>query len=892
MDAHKISTTCPYCGTGCGLWATVLPNGGVKVQGDKQHPANFGRICSKGAALGETVNLEGRLLYPEIRGQRVNWDTALDTVAQGFGQVIAKHGAEAVAFYVSGQLLTEDYYVANKLMKGFIGSANIDTNSRLCMASSVAGHKRAFGADIVPGCYEDLELADLVVLVGTNLAWCHPVLYQRIAAAKQQNSKMRVVVIDPRRTATCDIADLHLALRSGTDVVLFNGLLDFLRRNDRLDFEFIEAHTQGLGAALAGARDSAGGIPQVARACDLEEAQVAEFYRLFAATEKTLSIYSQGVNQSSSGTDKVNSIINCHLASGRIGKPGMGPFSVTGQPNAMGGREVGALANQLVAHMDFAADEVARVKRFWNAPAIADKPGLKAVDLFEAIRHGRVKALWIMATNPVVSLPNARAVRAALAACEFVVVSDNVANTDTSAFAHVKLPAQAWGEKSGTVTNSERRISRQRAFLPTPGEARADWWIVSEVAKRMGFAEAFDYASPAAIFREYAALSAYENQGSRDFDLSGLQALSESEYESLLPLQWPYVNGAAKPRFFADGRFYTANGKAQFIATSPRPPQHLPDAEYDLVLNTGRLRDQWHTMTRTGKTARLLTHVGEPRLSLHPQDASRLGIQDKQLALVQSTLGEVVLRVTIDDSQRRGEAFAPFHWSRQFAAQANLGELIHPSTDPVSGQPEFKHTPIKVCAWQTAWQGFVLARAELALEVPFFTKIPGTHALRYEIAGTQLPDDWRSWLHTVLGDGDWLEYRDSANHQYRCAVLRNGRLHACAFIAADYPSLPPREGVAGLFSQPVLNAQERLSLLTGKPVSQTEDAGATVCSCFNVGQKTLQRAILEQQLCSLEAIGAALKAGTNCGSCIPELKALLQKHGINAERNYESHVGG
>ncbi|HXF67997.1 MAG TPA: molybdopterin-dependent oxidoreductase, partial [Burkholderiales bacterium] len=549
--ALPVRTTCPYCGVGCGVRATVRDDGAVEIAGDEAHPANYGRLCVKGAALGETLDLEGRLLHPLVREtagrggaarmRRARWDEALETVARGLERVIAEHGPDSVAFYVSGQLLTEDYYVVNKLAKGFIGTANIDTNSRLCMASAVAGHKRAFGADSVPGCYEDLELADLVVLVGSNTAWCHPVLHQRILAARARRPWMKIAVIDPRRTATCEEADLHLPIRPGTDVALFNGLLAFLHDSGRADERFVAAHTEGAAEAVEAARRTTGSPAHVARACGVGEPRLIEFYRLFAATERVVTVFSQGVNQSSAGVDKVNAIINCHLLTGRIGRPGAGPFSITGQPNAMGGREVGGLATALAAHLEL-GDERHRelVRSFWGSPRIAVRPGLKAVELFEAVGEGRVKALWIMATNPAVSLPDADRVRAALAKCEWVIVSDVVARTDTTACARVLLPAAAWGEKEGTVTNSERRISRQRAFLPAPGEARPDWWIVTQVARRMGYAEAFPYEKPYEIFREHARLSAWRNgprRGAggetvfRDFDLAGLAELDERDYE-------------------------------------------------------------------------------------------------------------------------------------------------------------------------------------------------------------------------------------------------------------------------------------------------------------------------------------------------------------------------
>ncbi|MDR3373431.1 MAG: molybdopterin-dependent oxidoreductase, partial [Ancalomicrobiaceae bacterium] len=592
--ATETKTTCPYCGVGCGVIATRDESGAVSVRGDPDHPANFGRLCSKGSALAETLSLDDRLLTPEIGGARATWDEALDLVARRFSETIAEHGPDAVAFYVSGQLLTEDYYVANKLMKGFIGSANIDTNSRLCMSSSVAGHRRAFGSDTVPGCYEDLETADLVVLVGSNLAWCHPVLYQRLMAAREARP-IRLVVIDPRRTATAEAADMHLGLAPDTDVALFGGLLAHLCRNGHADAGYVAAHTGGIEAALEAVAEL--DVPRTAQLTGLTEEEIADFFAAFAATEKVVTVYSQGVNQSVSGSDKVNAILNCHLVTGRIGREGMGPFSVTGQPNAMGGREVGGLANMLAAHMSLdSPTDRALVQTFWASPRLAETPGLKAVELFQAMRAGSVKAVWIMATNPVDSLPEADSVRQALEACPFVVVSDVVCATDTTVHAHVLLPAAAWGEKSGTVTNSERRISRQRAFLEPPGEAQPDWWIVAEVARRIGHAEGFDFASPAAVFREHAALSGFRNDGSvRAFDI-GLHAdISEEDYEALRPFQWParrHRPGDALPanpgpsRFFSAGGFHTPDRRGRFVATPYTPSPKAPSADFPFVLNT------------------------------------------------------------------------------------------------------------------------------------------------------------------------------------------------------------------------------------------------------------------------------------------------------------------
>src|SRR5215467_14479669 len=572
MNAHappppSTRTACPYCGVGCGVLAMPDEQGGAAIAGDPMHPSNFGALCSKGAALGETVGLDGRLLHPMARRDgtlmRVDWPTALDRVAQGLKRVIARHGPDAVAFYLSGQLLTEDYYVANKLMKGFIGSANVDTNSRLCMASSVAGHRRAFGADTVPGTYSDLDEADLIVLVGSNTAWCHPVLFQRMLRNKAERGA-RIVVIDPRRTVTAEEADLFLPIAPGTDTALFCGLLVDLIRRGAVDQNYVSEHTLGFAEAYARAHEIAPDLATTARATGLTQGSVQYFFDLFYASARVVTCYSQGVNQSAQGTDKVNAIINCHLATGRIGMPGMGPFSLTGRPNAMGGREVGGLANQLAAHMGFTTPEIDRVRRFWNAPRMAEREGLKAVAMFEAIAHGEIKALWVMATNPAVSLPRAGLVREALKKLELFVVSENVLSNDTvNTGVHVLLPAAAWGEKDGTVTNSERCISRQRAFLPAPGRARPDWWIVAQVARRLGHGKAFSYRSPADIFDEHARLSGFENGGSRAFDISGLAGLGRAAYAELAPIQWPCRAGAAPAeRVFEDGCFFTDDSKA------------------------------------------------------------------------------------------------------------------------------------------------------------------------------------------------------------------------------------------------------------------------------------------------------------------------------------------
>ena len=889
LQPPGVRTTCPYCGVGCGVLVTPGSDRAFAVAGDPEHPANLGRLCSKGAALGETLGESGRLLHPHIDGVRVTWDQALDRVAAGLAEVQARHGPDAVAFYVSGQLLTEDYYVANKLMKGFIGSGNIDTNSRLCMSSAVAAYKRAFGADTVPCDYRDLELADLIVLVGSNTAWCHPVLYQRIRQARRERPGLKVMVIDPRRTATCEDADLHLALAPGTDTLLFNGLLDYLRREDALDWGFLEAHTQGFAAAFDQARREAPSIPAVAAGCGLPEAQVAEFFRAFARTERCVTLYSQGVNQWSFGTDKANAIINCHLATGRIGRPGMGPFSITGQPNAMGGREVGGLANQLAAHMDFTPQAQARVAGFWGTDRLAQAPGLKAVELFRAVEAGTVKAVWIMGTNPAVSLPDADRVRAALRACDLVIVSDLTADTDTAACADILLPAAGWGEKDGTVTNSERRISRQRAFTAPPGEARPDWWILTQVARRLGHGAAFPYEGAAEVFREHASLTALDNGGTRDLDLGALAGISDLDYEGLAPIQWPAPAGETpalqpQPRPFADGRFYTENGKARFVAVTTRPPAFAPDADYPLVLNTGRVRDQWHTMTRTSRAPRLNAHTPEPFVQIHPADAGRHGLVYADLARVESRWGQMLARVVLDPGQRRGSIFVPIHWSDAFARSARADALVNPAVDPISGQPESKHTPVRIMPFAAAWHAFVLAREPIAAPAgDWCVRIASLDHYRYELAGAMPIPDLAAWARALLGAaqdrcGEWLAFADPAGGRYRGALLVNGRLSGCVFVAPG-PALPGRAWLGGLFAQETLDPATRVAVLAGKPARGGRDAGETVCACFNVGLNTIRAAIREGGALSVEAIGTALRAGTNCGSCLPELARILGREG-------------
>lgn len=843
-------TTCPYCGVGCG----VLARADGTIKGDPNHPANFGRLCSKGAALGETIDLEGRLLHPKVNGADTDWDTALDLVAQKFSATIAEHGAESVAFYASGQLLTEDYYVANKLMKGFIGTANIDTNSRLCMASSVAGHKRAFGTDTVPGTYEDLEQADLIVLVGSNLAWCHPVLYQRIVAAKEARPDMRIVNIDPRRTATSDLADIHLQIAPDGDIALFNGLLAHLADGGKLDATFTGNHVNGVTEAISAARAS--------NTADtgLTPHELKAFFTLWAQTEKVVTIYSQGVNQSSCGTDKVNAILNCHLATGRIGRAGAGPFSVTGQPNAMGGREVGGLANMLANHLEL--DNVNHqqvVQDFWGSPAICTKPGLKAVDLFEACANGQIKALWVMSTNPAVSLPDSDGVAAAIAKVPFVVTSDIMERTDTNDLAHVLLPATGWGEKDGTVTNSERCISRQRAFLPAPGSTRPDWDIISDVARRMGFGDAFAYQKPADIFAEYVALDGAASHVARDLDLS---IFADADYAKLVPTQWPRNDH----RFFADGQFYHPDGKARMIAVNA-PVLSKPR----FTLNSGRNRDQWHTMTRTGKSARLGAHLAEPYVEINPTDATELGAAPGALIAVESIYGRTILRAMITPRVAQGQLFAPMHWTRQRTTNGMVNSVAAPVTDPFSGQPALKSCAVTAQVYKAKWYGFLVCINEPAPQTPYAAIARTLTGWQVELAGAKTPNDWETEARQLCGQtgGDASIQADPTTGSNRIAITQNGQITAL-FFAAPTPVVVSRSSIIDLIGTDT----PPLAALAGRAPSNQPDAGATVCACFNVGQNTLLAAVANGAH-SVAALGEATCAGTNCGSCKPELTALL-----------------
>jgi assimilatory nitrate reductase catalytic subunit len=871
-----IQSTCAYCGVGCGVDIGVADGQATSLVGTADHPANYGKLCVKGSNLLNTIDLTNRLLVPEISGQQVSWQQATDHVANKFTDIINKHGKDAVAFYVSGQLLTEDYYLANKLMKGYIGSGNIDTNSRLCMSSAVSAYKRALGEDVVPCTYDDLEQTELLLLTGSNAAWTHPVLYQRIERAKKINPAMKVVVIDPRKTATCELADNFVQLKAGTDGAFFNGLLNYLSKNGGLDADYIDQFTEGFEEALKLA--ATWSVEKVAEYCHVSAEELTAVYQLFCQSKSAVTFYSMGINQSSSGVDKCQSIINCHLASGKIAKAGSGPFSITGQPNAMGGREVGGLANQLAAHMDIDNPKHQdRVQRFWQSPTMANKQGAKAVELFDKIESGDIKAVWIMATNPVVSLPDRDKIIAALKKCELVVVSDCVEKNDTLAFADVKLPATPWLEKNGTVTNSERRISRQRNAVLPAGQAKHDWQIIRDVAQTMGF-DGFNFEDVSDVFKEHAQLTAFENNGERLLDLSGLSQLSAQEYHQLAPIQWPVneKNPQGCGRVYADGQFNTPSSKAQFIGITPQLPVQQVSIAFPFLLNSGRLRDQWHTMTRTGKTSKLSAHTDKPYLYLNPRDAQTLSVKDNDMLSITSqkgtaSKGQVIAHVKVDDKQRIGECFMPIHWNKIFASHANVSALYQGIVDPISGQAECKQGAVALSKKIFKQYVSVHTRSDINIRADFWVKSTATYGESYQIALDEPTADallWSQKTSELLGE--WLTFKQEKQSYIVC--LQAGKLVFLSYFSTSWPKIES-SWLEHVFGVKTLEFSTIQSLLLGI-ASEEFNQGKQICSCYNVGEKTINEAIA-QGCSSVEKLGDKLQCGTKCGSCKPELASLI-----------------
>ncbi|CAN7567676.1 molybdopterin-dependent oxidoreductase [Acidovorax sp. LjRoot118] len=932
----ETKSTCPYCGVGCGV---IIESEGPQitgVRGDPTHPANFGRLCTKGSTLHLTaaspVTLQTRLLHPLHRTQRgqqalpITWDAALDMASQKFADTIAQHGPDAVGFYVSGQLLTEDYYVFNKLAKGLIGTNNIDTNSRLCMSSAVAGYKATLGADAPPACYDDVKHAQCLFFVGSNAAWAHPILFRRIEDARAANPGMKVIVADPRRTDTAGMADLFLPIQPGSDVMLFNGMLHLMLREGWVDAAYIGAHTTGFEALQALVADCT--PERVSAVCGIPEADLATAAQWFATSKATLSLYCQGLNQSTSGTAKNAALINLHLATAQIGKPGAGPFSLTGQPNAMGGREVGGLANLLSAHRDLAKPaHRAEVAAMWGVADVPSRPGKTAVEMFQAAADGEIRALWIACTNPAQSMPDQATVRRALERAEFVVVQEAFATTATAQYADLLLPATTWGEKTGTVTNSERRISRVRTAVPAPGQTRHDWAIAVHFAHQLearlrpSAPSLFPYttsdadAGAEAVWNEHR-----ETTRGRDLDITGL---SWPLLEAQGPQQWPLPEGAAsgKVRLYEDGIYPTPDGRARFAAHAWQPVAEPRESRYPFGLTTGRLRDQWHGMSRTGTLGRLFGHVAEPSVQMHPDDMAQRKLHSGDLVHVTSKRGSIVVPVLADANLGLSQAFMAMHWGSEYlSGQSSTGErlsgvnaLTTSAYCPTSKQPELKHAAVKILKAEMPWTLLAMAwlpgdKALAAREslsalmdafpfascVPFSNNTPLSEPGRertgvlLRAAGHEAPPDALiERIEALLGlaTADTLRYADRKRGQRRAARLARRDDGSSTLEAIVLAGDTSAQGWIKTLLQEELPAQSygRLLLVpSAKAPVAVQSRGKTVCTCFNVtdvaitGQLAHCHGTDDERLAQLQG---TLRCGTNCGSCLPELKRMVRATG-------------
>lgn len=884
-EARDVASVCCYCGTGCGVRVQVQDGAVLRVRGDETHPANHGKLCSKGLALGDTVRRDGaRVLSAQWRERRgeptrdIALGQALDIAAGTLARTIRSHGPDAVGFYLSGQLLTEDYAVFNKLARALVGTNNIDTNSRLCMSSAVSGYKRTLGADAPPACYEDLEQADTVLIAGSNMAYAHPVLFRRLEAARAQRPHMKVIAVDPRRTDTTAFADLHLPIVPGTDVALFHAMLHVMVREGLIDTGYIQRHTEGFETLLARVQAFP---PQAAqRICGVPAQDIVQAARWFGGARSALSLYTMGLNQSTSGTDKNTALIHLHLATGQIGKPGAGPFSLTGQPNAMGGREAGGMATLLPGHRDPGSKmDRAEVAALWGVDRLPDAPGATAVDMFDAVLEGRIKVLWIAATNPAQSLPDQARVRAALARAECVIVQEAFAGTETLAYADLVLPAATWPEKSGTVTNSERRISRVQAAIATPGDAQPDWRLAQAVAQRLAAriapdkAARFAYRDESDVFAEHARLTA-----GRDLDYSAL------DYGVLGrdgPQQWPYRAGHGMVRLYADGAFPTASGRARFCDVDFRPPADAVTPEFPLILTTGRLRDHWHTMARTSLARALTQHVEEPWVSLHPDDMRRFALAAGALARLRSRRGSVVLPVREDDGLQPGQAFLPMHWGSAFMAGLGVNALTSPAADPVSRQPELKFSAISVEPAGLAWQaaGWVrgdgaalrarlapwLRRFEYAVVLPI-----GAGGARIRLAADAAPGPaGLAELADALGLARAeVMFDDPAQGRVRRVAVEQGGLRAF-LLAGDLRAQDALLSWAAGAPAPASVS----ALLTGRVAGAARSR--TVCVCNGVSEAAIMAGI--GRGCDMAALKATLGCGTGCGSCVPEIQSLIAR---------------
>ncbi len=901
----EVKSTCCYCGVGCGLLVETENGAVTGVRGDPEHPANRGRLCTKGATLNQTTNPSYRLQYPEKRplraspGLRLSWDQALDEAAERFAAIIREHGPDSVAFYISGQLMTEDYYVFNKLAKGLIGTNNVDTNSRLCMSSAVAGYKQTLGADAPPCSYADIAQAKVIFIAGANPAVAHPIIFRYVEDAKAANPDLKIIVADPRRSESAEIADLHLPIKPGTDIALFNGMLNILINEGLIDEAYIAAHTTGFDAL----REIVKKFPPAIAAdiCGIATADLLQAARWFGASGAALSLYCQGLNQSAHGTHNNAALIHLHLATGNIGKPGAGPFSLTGQPNAMGGREVGGLSNLMSAHRDLANPaHRAEMARFWGVPYVPNKPGKSAIDLFGALRTGEIKAVWIACTNPAQSLPNQAAVREALASAEYVVLQEAYGNTDTADYADLLLPASGWGEKHGTVTNSERCITRVLPAVPAPGEARHDWEIVVDFARRLGrhldHAAAdrlFPYEDAEAIFNEHR-----ESTRGRDLDITGL---SYALLEAQGPQQWPYPEGAnsGAVRLYEDGCFPTPDGKARFVLTEHLPTAEATSAEYPISLLSGRMRDHWHGMSRTGTVPRLFNVEDEPLLAMHPCDLRHRGLESGDLARVTNGRGQMVVRVAERAGLAKGRAWMPMHWGSQFMNTPGANALACDATDPYSKQPELKHAAVQIekinlpyplavvrrCAGQSeALELLQRARATLA-DYPYATV--GLYGRSSPLvvfrAASAAPvgNEAVAALDRLFGlDGNEgaIVYADAVRKVSKKAIAAEGRLLGVRLVGETLAQAWLKQAMA----EDELDASLiRFALApTAKPPVSMPQRNI-VCKCADVSDVQIIAALAGGA--DLGALQQSLKCGTFCGSCVPEIKRMVAEQGKNIE---------
>ncbi len=901
--ASEVRSTCPYCGVGCGVVISHHAGNILDVRGDPDHPANFGRLCTKGATLHLTARPESRVLYPEMRAgkalprARVNWDRALDTCADRFASVIRDHGPDAVAFYVSGQLLTEDYYVFNKLAKGLVGTNNIDTNSRLCMSSAVAGYKQTLGADAPPASYEDIDHADLLLIAGSNTAFAHPILYRRIEDARaNKGDALKVVVVDPRVTDTALEADLHLQILPGTDIALYSAMLNVILWDGLVNREFIAASTSGFDNLREAVREMTPAA--AARICGVSEADIITAARWFGRAPAALSLYCQGLNQSTHGTHNNAALINLHLATGQIGKPGAGPFSLTGQPNAMGGREVGGLANLLSAHRDLANPvHRAEVARLWGVDEVPATAGKTAVEMFEAVGAGKIRALWIACTNPAQSMPDLAAVRNALRTAEWVVVQEAFGNTDTAAFADLLLPTTTWGEKEGTVTNSERRISRVRAAIPGPGETRHDWQIAAEFARRLGerlgkadlAKRMFPYETAEQVWNEHR-----ESTRGRDLDITGL---TWPILESRGPQQWPFAEGAATglQRLYGDGRFPTPDGRARFVVTPHRPVAEPASAAYPIALNTGRLRDQWHGMSRTGRVARLFNHAEEPRLAMSAADLARRGISDLEVVLVKSRRGCFFVRAEASGSVRTGQAFMPMHWGSQFMKGMGVNGVTNPAFDPYSKQPELKAAAIEVTRAKLPHRLVAMRRLDAGaaallveslkplLETFDYATLTlagrdDTLVMLRAYSSTPVTEEVQDAIDRLLGldePASVMRYVDAARRIEKAARIDAGRMTGVCLAGETAAA----EWLKGMMLGGASMEAVRPWILApiSSPPKGSADRGRVICNCFDVALSEIEADAVAGM--SLAQVQSVRKCGTSCGSCLPEVKRIIATHG-------------